>query len=501
MRHHPVQHPAGDGSVDRRRDVRGMAREGWVRYCKESSGDLEYLARLVDEGGAARPQGLRGRGAERRRRRMRIGRGRAGPGLRQHRAETVSPPLRGRRPGRRRRGGPPPGADPELVEAMVLGGPCWLSGPMYALGRWGSARGTPVSPLEPAGAEQAARIDAILSTSDQAYGAPRMKIVRYLDPAGQVHHGRLHPDGSTTRARRRPLRRPPRHRRAGAASPSCSRRSCPADILCIGLNYRKHAEEGKQAIPEWPVLFMKNGGALQNPGDPIVLPTQPARATRSTTSASWPSSSARRARTSSKADALDYVLGYTCANDVSARDWQMKKGGSQWCRGKTFATFAPLGPCLVTADEIPNPNALEDPDDPQRPGHAGLEHRRHDLRRADPDRVPQRQHAAPARHGDPDRHAPRRRRGAEAAGLPPAGRHGDGRDRGDRRADQPGRRRGRPDPGRWPGARPMATATRTDGDRDPTRRGRRPRRCWRSTGRCRRSADARSTWRAPTSGA
>jgi 2-keto-4-pentenoate hydratase/2-oxohepta-3-ene-1,7-dioic acid hydratase in catechol pathway len=60
----------------------------------------------------------------------------------------------------------------------------------------------------------------------------------------------------------------------------------------------------------------------------------------------------------SRANALDYVLGYTCANDVSARDWQIKWGGSQWCRGKTFATFCPLGPCLVTQDEIPNPNAL-----------------------------------------------------------------------------------------------------------------------------------------------
>ncbi len=57
-------------------------------------------------------------------------------------------------------------------------------------------------------------------------------------------------------------------------------------------------------------------------------------------------------------DALDYVLGYTCANDVSARDWQIKRGGSQWCRGKTFDTFAPLGPVLVTPEDIPNPNAL-----------------------------------------------------------------------------------------------------------------------------------------------
>lgn len=57
-------------------------------------------------------------------------------------------------------------------------------------------------------------------------------------------------------------------------------------------------------------------------------------------------------------NALDYVLGYTCGNDVSARDWQIKRGGGQWCRGKSFDTFAPLGPVLVTTDEIPNPNTL-----------------------------------------------------------------------------------------------------------------------------------------------
>jgi 2-keto-4-pentenoate hydratase/2-oxohepta-3-ene-1,7-dioic acid hydratase in catechol pathway len=66
----------------------------------------------------------------------------------------------------------------------------------------------------------------------------------------------------------------------------------------------------------------------------------------------------KRCKNVSRDKALDYVLGYTCANDVSARDWQKDFGGSQWCRGKTFDTFCPLGPCLVTADEIPNPNAL-----------------------------------------------------------------------------------------------------------------------------------------------
>jgi 2-keto-4-pentenoate hydratase/2-oxohepta-3-ene-1,7-dioic acid hydratase in catechol pathway len=64
-------------------------------------------------------------------------------------------------------------------------------------------------------------------------------------------------------------------------------------------------------------------------------------------------------KNASRQNALDYVLGYTCANDVSARDWQKQFGGGQWCRGKGFDTFCPLGPCLVTPDEIPNPNTLK----------------------------------------------------------------------------------------------------------------------------------------------
>src|SRR6188768_1758796 len=131
----------------------------------------------------------------------------------------------------------------------------------------------------------------------------------------------------------------------------------PTAILCIGLNYRKHAEEGKAKIPEWPVLFMKSPGAVQNPGDPIQLPTK-LKSTQVDYECELGVVIGKTCKNVSKADALKYVLGYTCANDVSARDWQREWGGSQWCRGKTFDTFCPLGPCLVTADEIPNPNTL-----------------------------------------------------------------------------------------------------------------------------------------------
>lgn len=131
----------------------------------------------------------------------------------------------------------------------------------------------------------------------------------------------------------------------------------PTNILCIGLNYRKHAEEGNQPIPPHPVLFMKVNSAVQHPGDPIRLPTK-LKSDKVDYECELAVIIGRDCYNVSKQDALTYVLGYTCANDVSARDWQKDGGGGQWCRGKTFATFCPLGPCLVTADEISNPNSL-----------------------------------------------------------------------------------------------------------------------------------------------
>ena len=132
----------------------------------------------------------------------------------------------------------------------------------------------------------------------------------------------------------------------------------PVNILCIGLNYRRHAEEGKAPIPERPVLFMKATTAVQNPGDPIELPRQ-LRSDEVDYECELAVVIGKRCKNVSRDKALDYVLGYTCANDVSARDWQIKWGGSQWCRGKTFDTFAPLGPCLVLKDEIPDPAQLK----------------------------------------------------------------------------------------------------------------------------------------------
>ena len=131
----------------------------------------------------------------------------------------------------------------------------------------------------------------------------------------------------------------------------------PAAVFCTGLNYRKHAEETGARIPEFPVLFMKSPSAIQNPGDPILIPTRLA-SHEVDFECELAVVIGKTAKNVSRAEALDYVAGYTCANDVSARDWQIRFGGSQWCRGKTFDTFLPLGPWLVTPDEIGDPNAL-----------------------------------------------------------------------------------------------------------------------------------------------
>ena len=131
----------------------------------------------------------------------------------------------------------------------------------------------------------------------------------------------------------------------------------PTDILCIGLNYREHAKESNSEIPKNPMLFIKASNTLNNPGDPIPMP-------RLTTEVDYECELAivigRTAKDVSRDRALDYVFGYTAANDVSARDWQREKslGGGQFARGKSFDGFCPLGPWIVTRDEIQNPNAL-----------------------------------------------------------------------------------------------------------------------------------------------
>jgi 2-keto-4-pentenoate hydratase/2-oxohepta-3-ene-1,7-dioic acid hydratase in catechol pathway len=183
-----------------------------------------------------------------------------------------------------------------------------------------------------------------------------MKLLRYRDRSGKTSFGRRHDNGRVTRIEGDILGS---FKDTGEAADVAALLAPiePRDIICIGLNYRKHAAEWNQPIPENPVVFMKNSGALQNPGDPIVLPRK-LRSDKVDYECELAVVIGKSCHNVPKSEALGRVLGYTCANDVSARDWQKDGGGGQWCRGKTFATFCPLGPHLVTTDEIPNPNAL-----------------------------------------------------------------------------------------------------------------------------------------------
>ncbi len=133
----------------------------------------------------------------------------------------------------------------------------------------------------------------------------------------------------------------------------------PVAILCIGLNYKMHAKETGMALPEHPVLFMKNPAAVTGPYSDIEIPKSclnPLQVDYEVELGVVIGKSGKNIRVE---DALDHVFGYTCANDVSARRWQKHSGGGQWVRGKSFDTFCPLGPSIITKDEIESPQNLK----------------------------------------------------------------------------------------------------------------------------------------------
>ncbi|HXN35086.1 MAG TPA: fumarylacetoacetate hydrolase family protein [Opitutaceae bacterium] len=182
-----------------------------------------------------------------------------------------------------------------------------------------------------------------------------MKIIRHLTPSGPAYAA-IQPDGSA-REITGDLFGAHRVTDKAVRPGKILAPVAPVNILAIGLNYKKHAEEGGKGVPERPMLFIKATSSLQNPGDPIELPRK-LRSDEVDFECELAVVIGRACKNASRANALDYVLGYTAANDVSARDWQIRLGGGQFCQGKSFDTFCPLGPVLVTRDEIPNPNAL-----------------------------------------------------------------------------------------------------------------------------------------------
>jgi 2-keto-4-pentenoate hydratase/2-oxohepta-3-ene-1,7-dioic acid hydratase in catechol pathway len=184
-----------------------------------------------------------------------------------------------------------------------------------------------------------------------------MRIIRFLDHEGWENYGIPSDDGDAELLSGGVF---------GAWVPSGKRAPiarllapiAPCNIFCIGLNYSDHATETGAKIPDHPVVFMKPTSAVNHPGGAIPIPACCTHGPEIDFEAELAVVIGRHARNVPEASALDYVLGYTVANDVSARRWQKHGGGGQWVRSKGFDGFCPLGPVLVTADEIPNPQTL-----------------------------------------------------------------------------------------------------------------------------------------------
>lgn len=183
-----------------------------------------------------------------------------------------------------------------------------------------------------------------------------MRIVRFCDENGKIRHGVPESPGTaleqemeggiwTATGRSLAIARylPPVN---------------PAAIFCIGLNYANHARETGMAPPERPVVFMKNPASVTGHLWDIVLPASCREPLQVDYEVELAVVIGRAAKNVTEDEALSYVKGYTVANDVSARIWQKNGGGGQWVRGKSFDTFCPLGPWLVTPDEIRDPSDL-----------------------------------------------------------------------------------------------------------------------------------------------
>jgi 2-keto-4-pentenoate hydratase/2-oxohepta-3-ene-1,7-dioic acid hydratase in catechol pathway len=200
--------------------------------------------------------------------------------------------------------------------------------------------------------------DFVKSSNQSKASESTMRIARFQDPSGTIHYGAPIDEESALRLE-------------GNLYEGLSETGDtiavgrwlapvePVNIYGIGLNYRAHAEETGAKIPEHPILFMKPTSAVTSPGDPIILPACCQHGPEVDYEAELAVVVGRPAKDVEAAQALDHVLGYSCSNDVSARRWQKHGGARQWVRGKSFDTFCPLGPVLVTADEIPDPQELD----------------------------------------------------------------------------------------------------------------------------------------------
>lgn len=184
-----------------------------------------------------------------------------------------------------------------------------------------------------------------------------MKIIRFLDAQDKIRFAALGEEDETPRI----IRGDANEWEVTDEEAEVKRVLSPVDarlILGIGMNYQAHLDELGRKTPDYPVLFMKSPSAVVGNGAPIILPRK-LRSDKVDYEGELAVIIGKVARNVSREQALNFVLGYTCANDVSARDWQWEWNSGQFCRGKTFDTFCPLGPCLATTDEIDDPQSLQ----------------------------------------------------------------------------------------------------------------------------------------------
>ena len=189
-------------------------------------------------------------------------------------------------------------------------------------------------------------------------------------------------------------------------------------FLGIGLNYRDHAEETGMPIPEVPIVFAKASSCVSGPYDPVLAPKGFERMDYEVELAVVIGT---RAKNVTEAGALDYVAGYCIGNDISERSLQ-KGGPGEWIKAKSYDTFGPLGPWLVTTDEVPDPQQPRSYARPQRDPHADRLDLDHDLQRGRAGELYQPIHDADARRRHHHRHPARRRHGAQPSRVPEAGR-------------------------------------------------------------------------------
>ena len=183
-----------------------------------------------------------------------------------------------------------------------------------------------------------------------------MKLIRCRITDGTIVYAALQPDGTALAIEGDPLAD---HRVSDrrVVVDELLAPIVPRQIIGIGLNYRHHANEAGMSLPTYPVVFHKTLNSVQGPDAPILLP-RGVECEKPDYECELAVVIGRDAKHVAPERALDHVFGYTCANDVSARDWQLERGGGQWSYGKSFDTFCPLGPVVVTRDEIADPNDL-----------------------------------------------------------------------------------------------------------------------------------------------